>query len=54
MGSREDDDWFNVKYAEASCYEHGEDEMYYDHIDGEYYCLACQNEDEKVETDNHG
>ena len=33
----------------ASCYEHGEDEMYYSHSEGEYYCLACEKEDEIME-----
>lgn len=46
MGSREDDDWFNVKYAEASCHEHGPDEMYFDEDAGEHFCQECINEDE--------
>lgn len=46
MGSREDDDYWNDKYDESpSCDFHGEDEMYYSHADGEYYCLACEKEE---------
>lgn len=40
MGSREDDDYWNTKYAEASCYEHGEgDHMWYDGL--EWQCDNC-------------
>lgn len=46
MGAREDDDWFNVKYAEATCYEHGPDDMYYDEDAGEHFCQECVNEDD--------
>jgi hypothetical protein len=60
MGSREDDDYWNNKDwtvgedAEASCDTHGEDEMYYNRPDGEWYCLACQKEDDIVRTYNYG
>lgn len=43
MGSREDDDWFNQKYAEASCYEHGD--MEWDEDEAEWYCPECEEED---------
>lgn len=46
MGSREDDEYWDTKYAEAECYEHGADEMYYSHSEGDWYCLMCQKEDE--------
>lgn len=54
MGSREDDEYWDTKYAEASCHEHGEDEMYYDHSEGDWYCLACQKDDENLEAYNNG
>lgn len=40
MGSREDDDYWNTKYAEASCHEHG-DTMDYDEDLEEWYCFEC-------------
>jgi hypothetical protein len=55
MGSREDDDYWNDLYAEdPECEDHGTDEMYYDHQAGEYYCLACQREDELTEVYKRG
>lgn len=55
MGSREDDEYWNDKYDhEPSCEEHGEDEMYYDHSEAEYYCLQCQREDEITEIYKYG
>lgn len=54
MGSREDDDYWNVKYAEASCHEHGPDEMYYSHTEGEHYCLACDREEELTRIYKYG
>lgn len=41
MGSREDDDYWNTKYAEASCYEHGEDGMWFDSYSNEWVCDDC-------------
>lgn len=41
MGSREDDDYWNVKYAEATCHEHG-DVMYYDEDEAEWRCPDCE------------
>lgn len=43
---QEDRDYWNVKYAEASCYEHGPDEMYFDEDAGEHFCQECINEDD--------
>jgi hypothetical protein len=54
MGSREDDEYWDTKYAEATCYVHGEDEMYYSHSEGEWYCLHCQKDDENLEAYNNG
>ncbi|HEY6020364.1 MAG TPA: hypothetical protein VIY48_10785 [Candidatus Paceibacterota bacterium] len=52
---QEDRGYWNDKYDEdPSCEDHGEDEMYYSHTDGEYYCLACQREDEIVRTYTYG
>lgn len=47
---QDDRDYWNVKYAEASCHEHGEDEMYYSHAEADWYCLACQPEEEYDDT----
>jgi len=46
MGSRSDDDYWNTKYAEASCHEHGGDDMIYDTEEGEWICLTCEDDDE--------
>lgn len=46
MGAREDDDYWNTKYAEAECYEHGADEMVYDTEAGEWVCRDCEDHDE--------
>lgn len=55
MGSREDDDYWNDKYdEEPSCEDHGEDEMYYSHTEGEYYCLACDREEELTRIYKYG
>lgn len=55
MGSFEDDAYWDDKYAdEPECDEHGADEMYYSHSEGEYYCLACQREDELTEAYKNG
>ena len=54
MGSREDDGWWDVKYAEASCHEHGDEDMYWDAMEGEWYCGYCFIDDELTETGNHG
>lgn len=43
---KEDREYWSVKYAEASCYEHGPDDMYFDGDVGEYLCQECINEDE--------
>ncbi len=40
MGSREDDDYWSVKYAEATCHEHGE--MYYDEDAEDWRCSDCE------------
>lgn len=45
MGAREDDDYWNVKYAEAECYEHG-DTMIYD--EGEWVCTDCAYDDKQA------
>lgn len=46
MGSREDDDWWSVKYAEApECDVHG-DTMYYETDSGEWECFDCVDEDD--------
>ena len=54
MGSREDDDWFNTKYAEASCHVHGEDDMSYDDFEGEWCCGECFIDDELKEIHRNG
>lgn len=55
MGSREDDDWFNVKYAEASCYEHGAgDHMYFDAEASEWFCEECDHDDEMNRVYRYG
>jgi len=46
MGSREDDEYWNTKYAEASCLYHDNDHMYYDEDAGEWVCVTCSEEDE--------
>jgi len=52
MGSRSDDDYWNNKYAEASCYEHGGAEMHYDPNADEWGCYVCDEENEEDEEDN--
>jgi hypothetical protein len=54
MGSREDDAYWNTKYAEASCHVHGEDGMYYDGGADEWYCQDCENDDENLGAYNNG
>lgn len=54
MGSREDDEYWNDKYAEASCYFHGEDEMWYDTHVGEWRCGECDYDDEIGDLIQHG
>lgn len=54
MGAREDDEYWNTKYAEASCYEHGEDWMYFDGPSGEWVCVECETEDELNRTYKYG
>lgn len=46
MGSRTDDDYWNTRYAEASCYEHGDENMWWDSLEGEWICVICQGEEE--------
>lgn len=53
MGSREDDDYWNTKYAEAECYEHG-DNMYWEPEEGEWKCYDCDEEDELNRMVKHG
>jgi hypothetical protein len=46
MGSREDDDYWNVKYAEAhECEIHG-DTQYHNSELGEYECYECIDEED--------
>lgn len=40
----EDSDYWNTKHAEASCYEHGEDSMWFDSVAGEWLCEECEDE----------
>lgn len=54
MGSREDDEYWNTKYAEAECYEHGEDFTWYNSLSGEWECDECLTEDELNGTYNYG
>lgn len=41
MGAKEDDDYWNEKYAEASCHEHGADPMEWDSDAAEWFCVEC-------------
>lgn len=50
MGSREDDNYWNTKYAEAECYDHPSSDMYYSEEEGEWLCDDCQSE--AVELDD--
>lgn len=52
MGTREDDEYWNTKYAEAECHEHPESDMYYDEDEAEWYCDDCQSL--KVEAEDMG
>lgn len=45
MGSQEDDDYWNTKYAESSCHTHGET-TYYDAESGEWECYECIDEED--------
>lgn len=54
MGSREDDEYWDTKYAEASCYYHGSFSMYFDSTPGEWYCGDCDEEDELTEVYKNG
>jgi hypothetical protein len=45
VGSREDDEYWNTKYAEASCHEHGD--MEWDEDEAEWFCLVCEEEEEE-------
>ena len=54
MGSREDDDHWNTKYAEPSCHEHGADDMDYDPMEGEWFCGECFINDELTEIYKNG
>lgn len=51
MGSREDDDHWNTKYAEPSCHEHGEEPMYWDGGIDEWCCQECNEEDGYDDTE---
>ena len=44
MGSREDDAYWESKYAEATCHEHGE--MYWDAEEAEWRCSDCEENEE--------
>lgn len=54
MGSREDDDYWDTKYAEASCHEHGDEEMHWDEEEAEWYCYSCEEADELTRIYKHG
>lgn len=41
---QEDRDYWNVKYAVAHCYTHG-DVMYYDEDEGEWRCSDCEEDE---------
>lgn len=47
MGAREDDDYWNEKYAEAECYEHG-GTMIYDEDEAEWVCTECTYDDKQA------
>ena len=51
MGDYLDDAYWNDKYANASCYEHGEDPMIY--RDGDWVCVECDpgEDDEEIERE---
>lgn len=49
-----DRDYWNVRYAEASCLEHGEDNMNYNTLDGEWYCAECEEQEELERIYKHG
>ena len=51
---REDRDYWNDKYAEASCHEHGDDDMHYDTQAGEWFCGECDLDDEWKQVENYG
>ncbi|HEY6021277.1 MAG TPA: hypothetical protein VIY48_15650 [Candidatus Paceibacterota bacterium] len=38
---KEDREYWSVKYAEASCHEHGTEPMTYDEDTEEWYCDDC-------------
>lgn len=54
MGSREDDAYWNTKYAEASCLYHGDDDMYYYEDAGEWVCGVCDNGEDDARTYYYG
>lgn len=54
MGSREDDEHWDTKYAEASCHEHGDADMTYDTDEGEWVCIECEYDDELNGIYKHG
>lgn len=47
MGSREDDEYWNLKYADPPfCSIHEDEEMSWDKEGGEWWCWACDFDDE--------
>jgi len=57
MGSREDDEYWNDKYAEEkyskACDKH-EDDLYFDEESDEWACFRCVELDELTRTYKHG
>lgn len=43
---QEDRDYWNTKYAEASCHKHEGSDMWFDADEGEWVCEDCEDEDE--------
>ena len=40
--AQEDRDYWSTKYAEAECYEHGDESMHYDEDEAEWICDECE------------
>lgn len=54
MGSREDDDYWNVVNSYSPVCEDHNIDMNYDSFLGEWWCLECQLDDEWKEMEKHG
>jgi len=54
MGSREDDAYWDTKYAEASCHAHGADSMEYDPVEEEWICWDCEDDKENLGAYKNG